>query len=102
MKTEPWDAWNLVIDDTCLNSIKFYCGYPSPSGPGQPIDTITSLEGNWGKWGQIFWCDGLGYARGFTLQSEEANTAFLDETAANNLRILCSEGTQFIEGDGER
>ncbi|CAL8122392.1 unnamed protein product [Orchesella dallaii] len=102
LKTETWDAWDVVIDDTCLNGIKFYCGYPSSSGPGEPVDVITSSEGNWGKWGKIFWCDGRGFARGFVHRAVEATTANVDESATNNIRILCSEGTQFIEGDGER
>ncbi|CAL8101352.1 unnamed protein product [Orchesella dallaii] len=101
LKTEPWASWDIVIDDTCQNGIRFYCGNPSSTGPGEPVDIISSSEGNWGKWGQIFWCDGLGFARGFMLRSEEGNTAMVDESATNNMRILCTEGTQWIEGDGE-
>lgn len=66
------------------------------------MEIITSSVGNWGKWGKIFYCDGHGYARGFMLRSEEADTAAVDETATNNLRILCTEGERWIEGDGER
>jgi hypothetical protein len=99
LRTEPWNFWNTVSDDTCLNGIRLYCGTPKLSNYSK---VISSSVGEWGDWGKVFTCNGDGYLIGFMMKTEEADTPLMDESAANNMRILCS-GSQngFMELDGE-
>jgi hypothetical protein len=100
VKTEKWDAWDGLTDDSCLNAIKLACGDPKT---GTITSMITSKEGTFGKYGSVFKCNGDGYAVGFMIRVVEASTALVDETATNNLRILCSGSANgFMELDGER
>lgn len=63
---------------------------------------ITSKDGPFGRWGRMFNCNGNGYAVGFMLRVVEGGTANVDETATNNLRILCAGSPNgFMELDGE-
>ncbi len=90
----------MFFDDTCLNAIKFTCGNPNT---GEITKMITSTQGQWGNYRNVTDCNGNKYAIGFMLRVEEGNTAFVDETATNNIRILCSASTNgWIEMDGER
>jgi len=85
----------IIIDDTALNGVKLFCGYPTD------IETvnITSGVGIHGTWGRVFSCGG-GYVYGFQLRVE--HNGIDDETATNNVRIFCTnaEPEVFIEGDG--
>ena len=48
----------------------------------------------------MYGCSNGGYVTGFQLKVEK-NGLDLDETATNNIRILCSENAEPIEADGE-
>jgi len=81
-------------DDTGLNGIRFFCSDLSASEPVK--GTIQSTVGQWGTWRSEFFCNGV--VTGFQLRSETSQ-ADKDDTAANNLRVFCSDGTT-IEGEG--
>jgi len=85
-------------DKTALNAIELLCGPPDQSmGVG-----IHSLEGDFGAWGNMFFCPEFSQVMGFELRSEADQGAGGDNTAANNLRLYCnSPRTQIINGDGE-
>lgn len=96
---KPWDAWDGLTDDSCLNAIKLVCGNPVT---GDIANFITSKEGTFGRYKAMHRCNGNGYAVGFMLRVVEEDTAIVDETATNNLRILCAGSTSgFMELDGE-
>lgn len=84
-----------------MNGVRFICGNEVTR---EHQGSITSSQGQWGNWGQIFHCGGQsqGYVIGFMTRAEEQGTAALDETATNNLRILCAGSPNgFMELDGE-
>lgn len=64
--------------------------------------TISSTEGHWGTWGEIFKCRPGGYIHGFSLRVEQPFLIPDDETATNNFRFYCNndEPDVFLEGDG--
>nr|XP_060626995.1 vitelline membrane outer layer protein 1-like [Anolis sagrei ordinatus] len=72
-------AWN---DDTGLNGIRLYCDN------GQ---TITSSTGRWGTWRNPEFCP-KGRLMSFSLQVEPYQGNINDDTAANNIRFVCSGG----------
>ncbi|ODM97349.1 Vitelline membrane outer layer protein 1 [Orchesella cincta] len=87
-------------DNTALNGIRFMCGIVGESQKMlySPERQIQSFEGNWGRWGAIYECP-RSYAVGFQLRSESGRGGN-DDTAANNLRIFCSNSIEFLEGNG--
>jgi hypothetical protein len=85
LKTEPFMG---ARDDTALNAVRLFCEGTAES--------VTSREGVWGSWGKAFFCENEGRIKGFQLRSEEGGKA--DDTAANNLRVVCPSGS--IDGDG--
>ncbi|OXA51709.1 vitelline membrane outer layer protein 1 [Folsomia candida] len=107
IRTEPYQGAGAYEDDTAVNGIRLYCGDPNN------INTafITSLVGEWGNWGNVFSCRSDdrplapdGYVTGFQLRVEGPLT-FGDDTATDNLRILCNYPNlgipeQTKEGDG--
>ncbi|CAL8129058.1 unnamed protein product [Orchesella dallaii] len=94
LKTEPYGG--IFSDDTGLNAIKLFCG--NPDSFGTPF--ITSTEGDWGSWGNVYSCY-PGYLNGFQLRVEEYQGSS-DDTATNNVRFFCTNlaGSNYIEGDG--
>ncbi|XP_021946835.1 vitelline membrane outer layer protein 1 homolog [Folsomia candida] len=98
IKVELWSGG--LIDDTCLNGIKLICGQVG----GGVTRNITSKVGQFGSYKPtVHSCNGNGFMTGFMLRVEEEGGAIIDETATNNLRILCSGSPNgFIELEGER
>jgi len=99
LKTEPAQGPG---DDTALNGIRFMCGVLKERQKvlHSPDRQIESSVGGWGTWGVSYECPD-GYAVGFQLRSEITQENH-DDTAANNLRIFCSNtGTlSYLEGSG--
>lgn len=89
-------------DDTALNGIKLLCA-PSFMGDVGYDAKIKGKEGDFGEWGSEFKCEN-GYVIGFQLRSEADQGKGYDSTAANNLKVLCSNPAVgyggWIEGDG--
>nr|XP_019836316.1 PREDICTED: vitelline membrane outer layer protein 1 homolog [Bos indicus] len=52
----------------------------------------------WGWWSEPLWCPVGGFLVAFSLRVE-APVTFGDNTAANNVRFLCSDGTE-LQGPG--
>jgi hypothetical protein len=99
LKTEPWEFYDGLFDDTCLNGVRFFCGTP---GTSDYKAVLTSTVGDLGKWGKVFTCNGDGYMVGFMMRTVEQGTPLTDETAANNMRIMCAGSSSgFMELDGE-
>lgn len=60
---------------------------------------MTSSEGSYGQWGDIFSCPPNSYINGFALRVEVNGVD--DETATNNIRFFCNTDPENpIEGDG--
>ncbi|OXA43465.1 vitelline membrane outer layer protein 1 homolog [Folsomia candida] len=96
LRTEPYKG--ALIDDTASNAVRLFCG--DPDNINTP--TISSTEGHWGTWGEIFKCRPGGYIHGFSLRVEQPFLIPDDETATNNFRFYCNndEPDVFLEGDG--
>ncbi|ODM92215.1 Vitelline membrane outer layer protein 1 [Orchesella cincta] len=91
LKTEPN---RLAGDDTALNAIRLFCG--NPDRPDTAV--IMSTEGQFGNWGKVFSCY-PGFLNGFSLRAEDPQGSG-DDTAANNIRLFCSNTPSYVEGDG--
>lgn len=61
---------------------------------------ISSSVGNYGEWRSVYLCLGNSYATEFQLRSEPNQGMFIDNTAANNLNLYCSNKT-ILSGDGD-
>jgi len=82
-------------DDTALNSVKLLC---APLGATTVYEDIMSYEGLWGDWGTRSICpDSI--VTGFTLRSESSSSGGSDNTAANNVKMYCSNRME-TEMDG--
>lgn len=95
VKVEPYKG--ALVDDTAMNGVRFFCGPPLSAN----TTSLTSSVGSWGNWGNIYSC-GRGAVVGFMLRVE-ALVGIDDETATNNIRVICSnlkEPFNYIEGDG--
>lgn len=97
LKTEPHVGSLPTEDDTSLNAVKLFCG-PIGSTPNENL-FITSKQGPWGKWGNIFPCVDNSTAIGIQLRVEGPQGPVIDDTGANNMRLLCSDLLNH-EGDG--
>ncbi|XP_069857733.1 vitelline membrane outer layer protein 1 homolog [Dipodomys merriami] len=93
IKVEPPQG-NLG-DDTALNGIRLHC-----TRGNLALDThvVESQSGRWGTWSEPLWCPGGGFLVAFSLRVEEPQ-ALEDNTAVNNVRFRCSDGTE-LEGPG--
>ncbi|XP_043940102.1 vitelline membrane outer layer protein 1 homolog [Protopterus annectens] len=109
----PWGSWGWVSqcpwnskaigfslkiegrqgrgDDTAMNGIRLYCS----GGNGY----VESKNGPWGDWTSAVWCPGSGVLTAFALQVE-SRQGDGDDTAANNIKFMCSSGP-VIEGIGQ-
>uniref|UniRef100_A0A8C5M6X5 Vitelline membrane outer layer protein 1 homolog n=1 Tax=Leptobrachium leishanense TaxID=445787 RepID=A0A8C5M6X5_9ANUR len=84
----------LLGDDTALNGISLRCASVLP--PNEET-SINSTVGQWGTWGKVLQCK-RGFLSGFALRVEE-HQVLRDNTAANNIKFVCSDGNT-IEGYG--
>ncbi|XP_060129281.1 vitelline membrane outer layer protein 1-like [Zootoca vivipara] len=82
-------ASSLFHDDTSLNGISLYCS----SGA-----IVESTVGPWGEWTDDKKCPAKTYLVAFALRTEAPKGAG-DDTAANNIRFRCGDGT-VLEGEG--
>ncbi|XP_050948887.1 vitelline membrane outer layer protein 1-like isoform X2 [Labeo rohita] len=82
-------------DDTALNGIRLHC----TKGSSQSYHDYSSVQsdvGSWGRWTDIKWCPS-GFLSAFQLRVERSQGNG-DDTAANNIKFQCSQGT--LQGDG--
>ena len=87
LKVEPWRGNSN--DDTALNGINFKCSRGN---------NIQSSVGEYGEWTKEKSCQNNSVAIGFDLRIEPWVKS-QDDTAANNLKLICSDGDT-LEGDG--
>ncbi|KAG2486768.1 hypothetical protein HYH03_014567 [Edaphochlamys debaryana] len=80
-------------DDTALNGIAIACS-PVPGGTELVVEA-----GDWGMWSAMARCPGNSYAVGADLRLESAQ-AGSDDTAANSVRLKCSDDTVLAPNDG--
>ncbi|KAM4749250.1 LOW QUALITY PROTEIN: transmembrane 4 L6 family member 5 [Rhinophrynus dorsalis] len=85
-KKDKVEKRQYFADDTALNGIKIFCA-PNGSSPDQYGKT--SSQGRWGEWTPSLWCPG--YLVAFSLRVEPVQGK-RDDTAANNIKFLCSTG----------
>lgn len=78
-------------DDTSLNGIEFLC---------EGGETKTSSVGQWGNWGGYRYCPTGKIAKGFRLRVESYQGETGDDTAANDLRLICEDGTTVNSDNG--
>uniref|UniRef100_A0A672S753 Vitelline membrane outer layer protein 1-like n=1 Tax=Sinocyclocheilus grahami TaxID=75366 RepID=A0A672S753_SINGR len=74
-------------DDTALNGIRLHCVKKNSKGSSN----------SWGRWTDIKWCPS-GFLTAFQLRVESPK-GLGDDTAANNIRFSCSQGS-LLQGDG--
>uniref|UniRef100_A0A8C2JAJ9 Vitelline membrane outer layer protein 1-like n=1 Tax=Cyprinus carpio TaxID=7962 RepID=A0A8C2JAJ9_CYPCA len=86
-------------DNTALNGIRLHCIDPSKglSSSYENYASVQSEVGSWGQWTEIKWCPS-GLLTAFQLRVESSQ-GIEDDTAANNIRFRCSQGS-LLEGDG--
>ena len=84
------DGFRLRMDDdtTALNSIELNCVNGG---------VINPHHGHWGKWTQYQKCSEGTYITGAMLKSEPKQGFWKDDSAANNLKIKCSDGTEKLD-----
>ncbi|ODM90918.1 Vitelline membrane outer layer protein 1 [Orchesella cincta] len=83
-------------DDSALNGVKFFC---DQLGSRSDQIAVASGQENHGSFGTKKFCDGV--ATGFQLRSEGSQGWASDDTAGNNLRLICNANSSTqIEGDG--
>ncbi|XP_050948873.1 vitelline membrane outer layer protein 1-like isoform X1 [Labeo rohita] len=86
-------------DNTALNGIRLHCVslFKDSNLYDEEGSAIHSAIGSWGEWTETKWCPS-GFLTAFQLRVESYQ-GFEDDTAANNIRFNCSEGTLLL-GDG--
>uniref|UniRef100_A0A8D1L4F5 Vitelline membrane outer layer protein 1 homolog n=1 Tax=Sus scrofa TaxID=9823 RepID=A0A8D1L4F5_PIG len=82
-------------DDTALNGIRLHCARGNAE---LNTHVVESQSGRWGVWSEPLWCPGGGFLVAFSLRVEAPVTPG-DNTAANNVRFRCSDGTE-LQGPG--
>jgi hypothetical protein len=112
LKVEPYQT--ITSDDCALNGIELLCTSPMKNrGPTAPLNrsnrtgllskafgTVVSSVGHRGDWGPITECPEPLFAVGFHLRSEEDQGWYADDTAANDLKLICSDGYPIEVGNG--
>jgi hypothetical protein len=86
-RVESSQGWG---DDTSLNAVRFLC---------DSDHWISSLEQHWGSWSSTERCPGSSYITGLRIKSESGQGSG-DDTAANSVRPICSDGTE-LKADRE-
>lgn len=72
---------------------------PAGGGQGAPAEPARLCSPRrWGAWREPLWCPGGGFLVAFSLRVEVPVTPG-DNTAANNVRFRCSDGTE-LQGPG--
>ncbi|KAM4631530.1 vitelline membrane outer layer protein 1 homolog [Discoglossus pictus] len=84
-----------LVDDTALNGIGLECRKMEVA----ETIVVKSKVGQFGKWTKSIWCQG-GYLASFTLKVERP-MKIGDNTAANNIKFRCSNGS-ILEGNGTK
>lgn len=77
-------------DDTSLNTIKLICSNGTP---------LYSSSGDWGDWGSDVYCSSGEKLSGFIMKSEP-NQGSGDDTAANSLKMYCTNRELFNHHEG--
>lgn len=85
--------------------------HPGPAAPAEesprlgrngggedPEVALLPFPRRWGAWSEPLWCPRRGFLVAFSLRVEAPET-YGDNTAANNVRFRCSDGTE-LEGPG--
>jgi len=92
-------------DDSALNAVDLICIGPTQKRPDaknnasiSQFQVITSTVGHKGVHGIILECPDPHFAVGFQLRSEPDQ--ILDDTAANNFNLFCSDGATALNGYG--
>ncbi|XP_036444607.1 vitelline membrane outer layer protein 1-like [Colossoma macropomum] len=89
----------LGPDDSALNGIALRCTPPrTTTSPITGYSTINSATGSFGSWMPDRWCPS-GQLVAFQLRVQAYQGIFWDDTAANNIRFKCTDGS-VVEGDG--
>lgn len=57
--------------------------------PNRPYNTVSSIDGFWGEWGNIVKCPADQYVKGYRLRSEPKQGDD-DDTALNDIELYCS------------
>ncbi|CAL8121814.1 unnamed protein product [Orchesella dallaii] len=100
LKVQP--GGGVLNDDTALNGIELLCITPTKrhnATQDKALTPISSSVGHAGDFGQILECPEPGYVVGFQLRSEP-NQLLYDDSAANDLKLMCSTG-ETLEGYGD-
>jgi len=95
LKSESYQGGGPNDDDSAVNAVRFYCG---KSGGGAAHELI-SKEGAKGGWDSVKRCRNSRVV-GFQMRIEPDQGSG-DDTAMNNLRIICESG-EVHEGEGQR
>ncbi|XP_063886878.1 vitelline membrane outer layer protein 1 homolog [Scylla paramamosain] len=85
-----------VGDDTSVNAIRLYCYNAARKNTGN----ITSSTMNRGSWTGVYSCDEGDFLNGYNLKSQPDQVPFTDDTAANALRMYCSQSSDYLESPG--
>ncbi|NXN23486.1 VMO1 protein, partial [Nycticryphes semicollaris] len=88
VKVQPYQGFWLFGDDTALNGIRLLCTDGT---------VIESSVGQWGNWTEAQFCPSNQLVS-FSLRVEK-RPHLHDDTAVNNVRFACSDGTK-LEGGG--
>ncbi|XP_073681058.1 vitelline membrane outer layer protein 1-like [Garra rufa] len=85
-------------DDTGLNGIRLHCinNFKGLIRSYHDYSTVQSDVGSWGRWTEIQWCPS-GFLTAFQLRVEKSQGKG-DDTAANNIKFKCSQGS--LQGEG--
>lgn len=111
LKVEPYQS--IASDDCSLSAVELLCISPTAKrGPSAPLyksnhtgllskafATIISKEGYRGDWGPVQECAEPGFATGFQLKSESDQGWYADDSAANGMRLFCSDGQRLDSGN---
>ncbi|XP_071533345.1 vitelline membrane outer layer protein 1-like [Panulirus ornatus] len=87
----------FMDDDTSVNAIKLFCRTPAGSHVGE----VTSSSMSRGSWTGSHHCLS-GYLNGYDLKSHTDAGSFEDNTAANALRMYCTNDPNYIEASGNK
>jgi Vitelline membrane outer layer protein I (VOMI) len=82
---------DAASDNTALNSIKLFCNQTG---------AVTSSMGASGTWKTAQYCPTTRFLVGFKLRSQAYQGIFTDDTAANDLQMLCSDDTLLTASGG--
>ncbi|XP_026091155.1 vitelline membrane outer layer protein 1-like [Carassius auratus] len=89
---------SVLSDNTALNAIRLHCiSLFKGSGLDELESFVESNVGSWGQWTKIKWCPS-GFLKAFQLRVESSQ-GIRDDTAVNNIRFNCTEGSLLL-GDG--